>query len=126
MFKKIIYSILLVLLNISASFAQDKIIGFWNTENNEAKVQIYQSGNLIYGKIVSVSNTKNSSKVGLVILKSFTPNGNEYLNGTIIEPRHNHSADGKLTLSKDGVTLKVKGTTFVGLISKTENWTKTN
>lgn len=126
MFKKIIFTTLLVITNISVTLAQDKIIGFWYTENKVAKVQVYQSGNFIYGKIVSVSDKKNEKKIGLVILKDFKPNGNEYIEGTIIEPRHNHSVDGKLTLSNDGSKLKVIGSSFLGFISKTENWLKTN
>ena len=108
------------------SFAQDKILGIWNSENSEAKIQIYQIDRLIYGKIVSVLDPKNSSKVGLVILLGFNPIGFQYINGTIIEPRHNHKAKGTLTLSQDGNTLKVKGTALFGLISKTEIWTKIN
>lgn len=123
---KIKYSILLLILNLSTLSAQDKIIGYWHTENKEAKVQIYQSGNLIYGKIVSVLDPKNNSKIGLVILKDFKPKGNFYEGGTIIEPRHNHAADGTLNLSSDGKILKVEGTAFLGLISQTQNWTRIN
>ncbi|WP_298117433.1 DUF2147 domain-containing protein [Flavobacterium sp.] len=105
-------------------YAQDKIIGIWQTENNLAKVEIYENKNLIYGKIISVSDPKNNSKIGLLILKKFKPIGNTYHDGTIVEPNHNHSVNGTLELSRDGKKLVVKGKAFLGLISKSEIWTK--
>jgi uncharacterized protein (DUF2147 family) len=118
--------ILLILFSSTSTFAQDKIVGIWQTENNKAKVQIYENTNLIYGKIISVSEVKNNKKIGLLVLKRFKPNGNLYEEGTILEPNHNHIANGKLTLSEDGMLLKVKGSAFMGLISKTETWTRIN
>lgn len=120
--KIIIISIYFLVIHCYALQAQDKIEGYWQTENKEAIVQIYKTNNLISGKIISVSNSNDSAKVGLVVLKNFIPNGNIFEKGTIIEPRHNHKTTGQLMLN--GNILKVSGKALFGLISKTETWVK--
>jgi len=117
---------LMLLFCCHLTFAQDKIVGIWQTENNKAKVEIYESKSLIYGKIISVSDKKNNSKINLLVLKKFKPNGNFYEDGIIVESDHNHSVKGILELNKDGNKLNVKGKALLGLISKSETWIKIN
>jgi uncharacterized protein (DUF2147 family) len=143
--KLIVCFIALQLIAVT-SFAQvraDDIIGVWLTNGKEpAKIQIYKSGEKYYGKIVWLKNPidngkpkvdknnpdknmRNETIVGLVILKGFKFDDDEWGDGEIYDPESGKTYRCYLTL-KDKRTLKVRGYIGISLFGRTEIWTKTN
>ena len=49
--KKIIFSIIFMMMPLAAAFAQD-VIGKWKLEDGTAIVEVYQQGDAFNGKIV--------------------------------------------------------------------------
>ena len=136
--KKIILTVIGVMLAASAAFAQD-VIGKWKLKNGSAIVEVYQSGDTYNGKIVwlqkpteadgTPSKDKNNPDpslrqrqlIGLNMLSGLKKNGNEYTGGKIYDP-----ADGKTyncSMKVEGDILKVRGSIDKkGLIGRTMDW----
>jgi uncharacterized protein (DUF2147 family) len=108
----------------SVAFAQTataNIVGKWKTEDNTI-VEIYATTNGSYG-IKQVSAEKESSKKdnGKTIGKEFVATGNE-LKGIVIDPSDNKEYNGRLIVSADGKSLKLK--VKWGFLSFNEKWIK--
>ena len=122
----------------------DDIIGIWFTGGNEpAKIQIYESGQKFYGKIIWLKNPTENGKqridannpnkekrinpvIGLVMLKDFKFDGNdEWQGGDIYDPESGKTYSSYIYL-KDSNTLKVRGYVGISLLGRTETWTRTN
>lgn len=136
--KRILTSIILMLMPFAAVFAQD-VVGKWKLENGTAIVEVYQSGDVFNGKIVWLQNPteddgtpavddKNPDEklrsrqlIGLNMLSNLKKSGNKYTGGTIYDP-----ANGKTyncSMSVDGDILKVRGSLDKrGLIGRTMDW----
>jgi len=143
-YKIFIWFILLWLVNknIIAQLKADDIVGIWLTPGKEpAKIQIYRSGEKYFGKIIwlkfSTENGKpkvdnnnpdktkrNNQIIGLVILKEFQFDGDEWDDGKIYDPESGKTYSCYLSL-KDKNTLKVRGYIGFSLLGRTEIWTKT-
>jgi len=143
--KRVVCFIALPLIAVT-SFAQvdaDDIVGVWLTNGKEpAKIQIYKSGERYYGKIVWLKNPTDNGKLkldkhnhektkrnqpiaGLVILKGFRFDDDEWGDGDIYDPESGKTYSCFLTL-KDKNTLKVRGYIGISLFGRTEVWTKTD
>jgi uncharacterized protein (DUF2147 family) len=139
-------TLLFTLLNIylcSITFAQsDNIIGVWFTQDYGAKVEIYKTNNLYYGKIIWLKNPVNSKTgkpllddknpdaskrklplIGSKILWNFKYLNNEYIDGNVYDSRNGKIYSGKLWL-EDNNTLKMRG--YWGMLYNTETWKKIN
>ena len=122
----------------------DDIIGIWLTGGNQpAKIQIYESGEKFYGKIIWLKSPtengkqridgnnpdkekRNNPVIGLVMLKNFTFDGNdEWQGGDIYDPESGKTYSSYIYL-KDSNTLKVRGYDGISLLGRTETWTRTN
>lgn len=136
--KKIILTVIGVMLTASAAFAQD-VIGKWKLENGSAIVEVYKSGDAFNGKIVwlqkpteadgTPSKDKNNPDpalrqrqlIGLNMLSGLKKDGNEYTGGKIYDP-----ANGKTyncSMKVEGDILKVRGSLDKkGLIGRTMDW----
>ena len=136
--KKIILTVISVMLTASAAFAQD-VIGKWKLENGSAIVEVYKSGDAFNGKIVwlqkpteadgTPSKDKNNPDsalrqrqlIGLNMLSGLKKDGNEYTGGKIYDP-----ANGKTyncSMKVEGDILKVRGSLDKkGLIGRTMDW----
>lgn len=121
------------------SFAQS-IIGDWETyddKTNELKsiVQIYQKGDLYYGKIKEVLAKGNNSKIctacegskkdspiiGLVIIEKMELDNDEYNSGTILDPESGTTYKCLLALENSD-KLKVRGYVGFSLLGRTQYW----
>jgi uncharacterized protein (DUF2147 family) len=114
----------------------DDILGVWFGENNEAKVQIYKSGNVYYGKIIwlkepldkygkpkrDINNpnpaNRNDPAIGIMVLKNMKFE-NDRWKGRIYGPKRGKEADCTLRL-KDKDTLT--GTVHYGFLSGSQTW----
>ncbi len=143
---KNLLAIVLLLLNFGAAAQQktDDIVGVWLTAGKEqAKVQIYKSGDRYYGKIIWLKNpvengqprtdAKNPDKakrnnpiIGLAILSGFKFDGDdEWKSGDIYDPESGKTYSSYMTL-KNANTLKLRGYVGISLFGRTETWTRTN
>ena len=126
----------------SLCFGQS-IVGEWETyddETNELKsiVEIYKKGNLYYGKINQVlakkrqelctvceGDKKNTPIIGLVIIEKMELNGDEYDDGTILDPESGTTYKCLLALESEN-KLKVKGYIGIALLGRTQYWLRKN
>jgi uncharacterized protein (DUF2147 family) len=138
----LVFFLLIFVARAGVQTKADDIVGLWLTGGKEpAKIQIYRSGDKYYGKIVwlkypeangmarvdSKNPDKNKQKqpiIGLVILRNFKFDDNEWNDGKIYDPESGKTYSCHLTL-KDNNTLKVRGYVGVSLLGRTETWTRT-
>ena len=137
---------LLLTLGFIISFANlqaQDILGKWKTiddETGEPKsiVEIFMKGNKAYGKVVTILNPekqesicdlceddddrKNKKVLGMEIIRGLEKDGNEWEDGTILDPNNGKVYDCKLWV-EDGV-LQVRG--YVAFFFRTQTWYRVN
>ena len=136
--KKIIFSIIFIMMPFAAAFAQD-VIGKWKLDDGTAIVEVYKEGNAYNGKIVwlekpteadgsAVVDSNNPDKnlrsrklMGLNMLSGLTKNGSEYTGGKIYDPGNGKTYN--CSMKVEGDVLKVRGSLDKqGLIGRTMDW----
>ena len=136
--KKIIFSIIFIMMPFAAAFAQD-VIGKWKLDDGTAIVEVYKEGNAYNGKIVwlekpteadgsAVVDSNNPDKnlrsrklMGLNMLSGLTKNGSEYTGGKIYDPGNGKTYN--CSMKVEGNVLKVRGSLDKkGLIGRTMDW----
>jgi uncharacterized protein (DUF2147 family) len=137
--KKILLTISLITLTCVAAVAQD-VTGKWKTiddETGEAKsvVEIYKQNGEIYGKVVEILDPakrdltctecpgadKGKPIMGLVILKGLEKDGDEYNDGTIMDPNNGKVYKCYIELESAN-KLKVRGYIGFSLLGRTQYW----
>lgn len=139
-------SVLLLFIAVSSlikaqTVNADDIVGTWLTEGGKAKVQIYKAGDKYNGKIVWLKNPnyedgtpkvdKNNPKkerqkdpiLGLNLIKGFTFDDGEWVNGSIYDPENGKVYNCRIELNKGG-WLQVRGYIGISLIGRTQTWYK--
>ena len=130
-----------ITLTVSAQ-KPDAILGSWVTSNGDAHFLIYKKGDKFFGKLDWIkylndeqgkpkTDKNNPDPVlrsrpytGLELLKDFTFDGddNQYIDGTIYDPKNGKTYSCKMTLN--GTTLKIRGYIGISLLGRTETWTR--
>ncbi|RZS90711.1 DUF2147 domain-containing protein [Aquimarina brevivitae] len=120
--------------------AQQSVIGKWKTiddDTGEARsiVEIYKQGNKLYGKVEKVIQEEDQNKTcikcegenynkpikGLVILKDLEKDGQEYEDGTILDPENGKVYRCKIWLDEDNPdVLNVRG--YIAFLYRTQQW----
>lgn len=114
-------------------------IGTWKTIDDETKqaksyVQIYEKNGLLYGKIIKLLTKvdhdecknckgvlKNKPLIGLEIMSKMKKEGDEWVDGTIVDPKSGKEYSCKFSLEgKD--KLKLRGFIGFSLIGRTQYW----
>ncbi len=140
---KMCASLLLVSLSLSV-LAEDKVkaddvLGFWLSESKKGVVEIYKKGDEFEGKLVwikdihdgkvedklDINNPEESERKkslkGLVNLKGFKFDGNEWTGGTIYDPQKGKTY--KAFMKMDGNDkLKIRGYIGISLFGRTTEW----
>jgi uncharacterized protein (DUF2147 family) len=131
--------------SVSSNYPVDSIQGYWSSEGNKAKIQIWRSGQKFFGKIIALKepfetngkpklddknpDEKRRSKpiVGLVILKDFVydPEENDYENGTIYDPESGNTYSSYMEFQENPNILKVRGYIGFSIIGRSQIWTRT-
>lgn len=136
--KKIIFSIIALMMPLGAAFAQD-VVGKWKLDDGSAIVEVYQQGDAFNGKIVwlaepteadgtpakDLNNPDKSLRsrqlIGLNMLSGLKKSGNEYKGGSIYDPGNGKTYNCSMKL--EGNVLKVRGSLDKrGLIGRTMDW----
>ena len=137
--KKIILTVIGVMLAASAAFAQD-VIGKWKLDDGTAIVEVYKSGDAFNGKIVwleeptdengAPAKDKNNPDpalrkrelIGLNMLSGLKKTAeNEYSGGKIYDPGNGKTYN--CSMKVEGKVLKVRGSLDKkGLLGRTMDW----
>ena len=136
--KKIIFSIIFMIMPIAAAFAQD-VIGKWKLEDGTAIVEVYKSGDSFNGKIVWLQkpteadgtpakdknnpdkNLQSRQLIGLNMLSGLKKADGEYSGGKIYDPGNGKTYN--CSMKVEGDVLKVRGSLDKkGLLGRTMDW----
>ena len=136
--KRIIFSVIFMMMPLAAAFAQD-VIGQWKLEDGTAIVEVYKSGDVYNGKIVWLSepteedgtpakDTNNPDPklrsreiLGLNMLHGLKKDGSKYAGGKIYDPGNGKTYNCSMQVSGD--VLKVRGSLDArGLLGRTMDW----
>ena len=136
--KKIIFSIIFIMMPFAAAFAQD-VIGKWKLDDGTAIVEVYKEGNAYNGKIVWLEKPteadgtpavddlnpdpalRKRQLIGLNMLSGLKENGGEYSGGKIYDPGNGKTYN--CSMKVEGDVLKVRGSLDKrGLIGRTMDW----
>ena len=142
------FAMVLLLANIAFGAGQDAILGKWKTEHEESRVEIYNCGDKLCGKVVwlmepfytdskdgppgaPLVDSKNSDPalrsrpiIGLRIMEGFSSIGeNSWGNGTCYDPKSGKSYRGKIRLVKPP-RLELRGYVGIPLFGRTAVWTR--
>jgi uncharacterized protein (DUF2147 family) len=130
-------------LTVVAQTTKTSIVGIWLNQDKAAKIQIYEQGGKLFGKIVWLkepnengkpkTDNKNPDKarhndpvINSVVLKNFVFDGNStWEDGTIYDARSSSTYSCYLTLQEDK-TLKVRGYVGISWFGQTNIWTRIN
>lgn len=110
------------------------VLGKWKTiddHSGETKsvVKIYEKDGKVFGDIVHVFSkdtcTSNADKKhkyeGMTIIRDMEKKGNQYENGTLMDPGSGKEYKAKIWLNSDNPNvLNVRG--YVGIFYRTQNW----
>ncbi|MBF0760210.1 DUF2147 domain-containing protein [Dysgonomonas mossii] len=134
---KNLFLILILLFMSSLAYAQD-ITGKWLTEDSEAVVETYLSGDKLNGKIVWLKNANDANGkslidhenpdkskrtrtlIGLLMLMDFKQNDGKWEGGKIYDPSEGKTYKCSIWLEKG--KLKVRG--YIGMFYQTQTWTR--
>lgn len=139
----LIIGLLFSSLTMVAQTTKNTIVGAWLNQDKAAKIEIYEQGEKLFGKIVWLkepnengkpkTDNKNPDKarhtdpiIGSVMLKNFVFNGKStWEDGTIYDARSGKTYSSYMTLQSDK-TLKVRGYIGISLFGQTNVWTRIN
>ena len=134
----------ILLNNFLLSQNSNDIIGIWLNEEKDAKIEIYKSENLFFGKMIWLKepkdingefktdknnpnkNLRNKKLLGLKILSNLMWNDKEkeWIKGSIYNARDGKTYNLFANLSEE--KLKLRGYVGFSLFGKTTIWTKSN
>ncbi len=134
----------ILLNNFLLSQNSNDIIGIWLNEEKDAKIEIYKSENLFFGKLIWLKepkdingkfktdknnpnkNLRNEKLLGSKILSNLMWNNKEkeWINGSIYNARDGKTYQVFANLSEK--KLKLRGYIGFSLFGKTTIWTKSN
>lgn len=136
---------LALLLSLTAQAESMSAEGSWRTiddETGEAKsiVRIYNDGGELKGDIVELLNPsepnprcteckgsrRDQPLEGLNILWGLEQDGDEWVDGNIIDPENGKTYSAQLKVSDDGSELEVRGYLGFALIGRTQVWERAN
>lgn len=115
------------------NFAADMILGNWMDENNEVLVSIYKVNNKYFGKTLWIQNRSHPGQplikeeqhwIGMVVMKDFVWQNNEWSNGTIYNARENQTYSAFISAVNQN-TIKVTGFMWFRFLSQSATFQRT-
>ncbi len=147
------HGIIILAMLLTASFVSaatgDDVLGVWDNQEKDAKIEIYKCGERYCGKIVSLKvpdypegskdGTPGTPKLdhknpdpklqstpilGLVIVHDFVyDSANKWVDGKVYDPKSGKTYSGKMTLVSTK-QLDLRGFIGISLIGRTAIWTR--
>ncbi|PIE47614.1 MAG: hypothetical protein CSA42_02270 [Gammaproteobacteria bacterium] len=110
----------------TVAMAADPIVGNYQTYENgqpKATVKITQSGSTFTGKIIAGNTAKAKQYIGRTVIKGLkAKGGGKYSGGKITDPVSGKTY--RLSATKSGNTLKLRGYMGVEALGRTQTWKK--
>jgi uncharacterized protein (DUF2147 family) len=116
-------------------------VGHWQVINSDGtpggQVETYVENGALFGRVTGVrpgrtpdsvcdkcpGALKNQRILGMVILKSFHPEGDDWVGGTVVDPENGKEYKGKIwSIGKD--KLGMRGFVGISLIGRTATWVR--
>jgi uncharacterized protein (DUF2147 family) len=138
---------LCALLSLSAAGAQQlspklqNAIGRWQIVNSDGtpggKAETYLENGRLFGRVTEArpgrtprdvcdkcsGEYKNQLILGMVFLRNFHPEGDNWVDGTVVDPENGREYKGKLwAVGKD--SLHMRGYIGISLLGRTESWVR--
>lgn len=127
---------------LNFSIAQNAVVGEWLTSDKEGKIEIYNCGDKVCGKVSWLAEPNeadgkpkkdinnpdearhNDLIIGMNLLEGFEKVAdNAWENGTIYDPKNGKTYQCKMTLV-DADNMNVRGFIGFSLLGRTEKWTR--
>ena len=116
-------------------------VGHWQVMNSDGspggKVDTYLTDGKLFGRVTEVrpgrtpkdvcdkcsGEYKNQLILGMVIMRNFHPEADDWVEGTVVDPENGKQYKGKIwAVGKD--SLKMRGYVGISLLGRTETWTR--
>ena len=141
--KRLLILLVVILITVTA-FANgnpDAILGVWANSSNKGHIEIYKHQGKYYGRIIWLknpidpsgrpkvdkhnpnNNAKNRQLMGLVTLKDFNFDEDEWKGGKVYNPDDGKEYNAYMKL-KDQKTLMLRGYIGISLFGKTEMFSR--
>ena len=138
--------VLMALLFVAAAGAQQltpklqSAIGHWQAYSDGkpgGQVETYLQNGQLFGRVTHVrpgrtpqdmcdkcsGEYKNQLILGMVLLRNFHPDGEDWVGGTVVDPENGKVYKGKIwTVGKD--SLHLRGFIGISLLGRTESWVR--
>lgn len=116
-------------------------VGRWQIVNSDGtpggKAEIYLENGKLFGKVTEVrpgrtpkdlcdkcsGEYKNQPILGMVFMRNFHPDGDDWVDGTVVDPENGKVYKGKLW-SVGNDKLGMRGFVGISLFGRTETWTR--
>ncbi len=116
-------------------------VGHWQVMNSDGspggKVDTYLADGKLFGRVTEVrpgrtpkdvcdkcsGEYKNQLILGMVIMRNFHPEGDDWVDGSVVDPENGKEYKGKIwAMGKD--SLKMRGYVGISLLGRTETWSR--
>ncbi|MGA7244457.1 MAG: DUF2147 domain-containing protein [Terracidiphilus sp.] len=116
-------------------------VGRWQATNNDGtpggQVETYVENGALFGRVSGVrpgrapdsvcdrcsGDLKNQRILGMVIIRNFHPEGDDWVGGTVVDPENGKEYKGKIwAIGND--KLGMRGFVGISLIGRTATWTR--
>lgn len=144
-----IVCILLMFASFAHAAGEDRILGIWNNEEKDARIEIFRCGDKYCGKIAWITKPLYSADedrakaglprtdennpdpdlrslpiIGLQIMSGFEYAGNNsWTGGKLYDPKTGRTYSGKMTLVS-GDRLQLRGYVIFSLFGRSSGWTR--
>lgn len=124
-------------------FKSGDVLGIWLNEDKDAQIKIYQENDKYFGKIVWIKDPideetgkpktdkenpdeslRNVPTLGLLILKNFEFDEDEWNDGTIYDPKSGKTYSCYMIFPDGKGKLKIRGYIGISLFGRTSYWTR--
>lgn len=124
---------------VSPGLQAQGVFGKWKVVNDEGRVnsivEIYKKDGAVHGKVIRITKEehrdrkctecqgelKNKPIEGLNVIRDFVKEGDEYVDGTLIDPKSGKEYEGKIWVDENNPDeLNVRG--YIAFFYKTKVW----
>ena len=117
------------------------VVGHWQVLNSDGspngKVDTYLVNGKLFGKVTEMrpgrtpkdvcdkcsGEYKNQLILGMVLMRDFHPDGDDWVEGTVVDPENGKEYKGKIWAVGNN-TLKMRGYVGISLLGRTESWVR--
>jgi uncharacterized protein (DUF2147 family) len=117
-FSSIALAAVIATVTSTAAFASP--YGTWTRPSNGTKVEFYECGGKLCGKVIS---SKNKDSVGKVIVSGAAKTGDNTWKGNLLNTEDGQTYNGIITL-EGPKALNLQGCVLGGIVCKGETWVK--